>query len=329
MKGTTDQNEGKSATQTAPTTTSTPTPTIFGDDETIAQVLIIIDSRKSEGKGKVVGNLRMLKILKTKANITRTMISLKLKRSLKCLLRMKRWPEKFKKNRKLKRKRKGKNKCRQDSSEELQKEEREKFTIEQKAKFLHDTIVAQRKFLAQQRSVKCFKTINCDSFTYSSKEIYTILLHQPTALVPNVDKVDEIIYKIHYKLEPRSDKESLEVEITNVEEVKSTNAKEVENNNVVIPVNVNEEEEKITDEVYELKQMEKRKIVEESRSTPFPTPIRSHRIHTDLVSLDTDKLQELTAPNTTSTPSSSSPNTKLSTTNRLLSLFKAKPARFK
>ncbi|GKG05981.1 hypothetical protein Tco_0326067 [Tanacetum coccineum] len=32
-EGTTDQNEGKSATQT---TTSTPTPTIFGDDETIA-----------------------------------------------------------------------------------------------------------------------------------------------------------------------------------------------------------------------------------------------------------------------------------------------------
>ncbi|GJW19691.1 hypothetical protein Tco_0027127 [Tanacetum coccineum] len=36
--------------------------------------------------------------------------------------------------------------------EELQKEEREKFTIEQRAKFLHDTIAAQRKFLAQQRS---------------------------------------------------------------------------------------------------------------------------------------------------------------------------------
>ncbi|GKC98992.1 hypothetical protein Tco_1169267 [Tanacetum coccineum] len=35
-EGTVDQNEGKSATQTAPTTTSTPTPTIFGDDETIA-----------------------------------------------------------------------------------------------------------------------------------------------------------------------------------------------------------------------------------------------------------------------------------------------------
>ncbi|GJX14559.1 hypothetical protein Tco_0206317 [Tanacetum coccineum] len=33
--------------------------------------------------------------------------------------------------------------------EELQKEEREKFTIEQRAKFLHYTIAAQRKFLAQ------------------------------------------------------------------------------------------------------------------------------------------------------------------------------------
>ncbi|GJV48772.1 hypothetical protein Tco_1438984 [Tanacetum coccineum] len=49
------------------------------------------------------------------------------------------------------------------------------------------------------------------------------------------------------RIEPKSDKESLEVEITNDEE-----------------------------------QMEKGKIVEESRSTPFPTPIRSPRIHTNL-----------------------------------------------
>ncbi|GJV64835.1 retrovirus-related pol polyprotein from transposon TNT 1-94 [Tanacetum coccineum] len=88
------------------------------------------------------------------------------------------------------------------------------------------------------------------------------------------------------RLEPRSDKESPEVEITNDEEVEITN--------VVIPVNVNEEEEEITDEVYELKRREKGKIVEESRSTPFPTPIRSPRIHIDLVSSDTEKLQELT-----------------------------------
>ncbi|GJZ44359.1 hypothetical protein Tco_0591614 [Tanacetum coccineum] len=44
------------------------------------------------------------------------------------------------------------------------------------------------------------------------------------------------------RLEPRSDKESPEVEKTNVEEVEVTN--------VVIPINVNEEEDEITDEVY-------------------------------------------------------------------------------
>ncbi|GKA72964.1 hypothetical protein Tco_0779180 [Tanacetum coccineum] len=37
-------------------------------------------------------------------------------------------------------------------AEKLQEEEREMYTIEQRAKFLHDTIAAQRRFLAQQRS---------------------------------------------------------------------------------------------------------------------------------------------------------------------------------
>ncbi|GKE55742.1 hypothetical protein Tco_1494927, partial [Tanacetum coccineum] len=37
-------------------------------------------------------------------------------------------------------------------AKKLQEEEREKFTIEQRAKFLHDTIAAQKRFLAQQRS---------------------------------------------------------------------------------------------------------------------------------------------------------------------------------
>ncbi|GKD55814.1 hypothetical protein Tco_1289201, partial [Tanacetum coccineum] len=121
------------------------------------------------------------------------------------------------------------------------------------------------------------------------------------------------------RLEPRSDKESPEVEIANDEEVEITNDEEVEITNVVILVNANEEEEEITDEVYELKRMEKGKIVEESRNTTFPTPIRSPRIHTDLVSSDIEKLQELTVTDTKSTPSSSSPSTKLSTTNRLVS----------
>nr|GEZ21409.1 hypothetical protein [Tanacetum cinerariifolium] len=116
------------------------------------------------------------------------------------------------------------------------------------------------------------------------------------------------------RLEPKSDKESPEVGITDV----------------ILHVNVydeEEEEDEITDEVYELKQSEKGKNLEESRIIAFPAPIRSPRIHTNLVSSDTEELQELTKTHTT--PSSSSPSTKLSHTNRLLSLFKAKPARFK
>ncbi|GJZ25070.1 putative reverse transcriptase domain-containing protein, partial [Tanacetum coccineum] len=80
---------------------------------------------------------------------------------------------------------------------------------------------------------------------------------------------------------------------------KETPVVEITNVNVVIPVNVIGEEDEITDEVYELKRREKGKIVEESRSTPFPTPIRSLRIHTDLFlsrkSFDTlvDHLQEV------------------------------------
>ncbi|GJW40678.1 hypothetical protein Tco_0066523, partial [Tanacetum coccineum] len=123
------------------------------------------------------------------------------------------------------------------------------------------------------------------------------------------------------RLEPKSDKESPEVEITNDEEVEITN--------VVILVNVNEEEDEITDEVYELKRREKGKIIEKSRSTPFPTPIRSPRSHTNIVSSDTEKLQELMVTHTQTTSSSRSQHTNLSRANRRLSLFKAKPARFK
>ncbi|GJZ97816.1 hypothetical protein Tco_0670269 [Tanacetum coccineum] len=121
------------------------------------------------------------------------------------------------------------------------------------------------------------------------------------------------------RLEPRSDKESPKVERTNDEEVEVTN--------VVIPINVNEEEDEITNEVYELKRREKGKIVEESRSTPLPTLIRSPRTHTNLVSSDTKKLQELTETHTQTTSSSRLQHTKLSRANRVLSLFKAKLAR--
>ncbi|GJW35983.1 hypothetical protein Tco_0058903 [Tanacetum coccineum] len=111
------------------------------------------------------------------------------------------------------------------------------------------------------------------------------------------------------RIEPWSNKESPEVEITKDKEVEITKETPmVDITNVVIPVNVNDEDEEITNEVYELKRREKGKIVEETRNSPIPTPIRSPRIHINLVSSDTRKLQELTDTHTTS--SSSSPHTK-------------------
>ncbi|GJY73643.1 integrase, catalytic region, zinc finger, CCHC-type containing protein [Tanacetum coccineum] len=92
----------------------------------------------------------------------------------------------------------------------------------------------------------------------------------PQLGVANCGKIDEMILQntitkssllrikemdepqiLDTRLEPRSDKESPEVESTNDEEVEITN--------VVIPINVNEEEDEITDEVYELNQREKGK----------------------------------------------------------------------
>ncbi|GJT96844.1 hypothetical protein Tco_1092362 [Tanacetum coccineum] len=138
------------------------------------------------------------------------------------------------------------------------------------------------------------------------------------------------------RIEPHSDKESPEVEIAKEKEVEITQEMEVEITqetpavditNVIIPVNVTDEDEEITDEVYELKRREKGNNVEDTRNSPIPTPIRSSRIHTNLVSSDTKKLQELTdTPHTTS--SSSLPHKKLTKTNLLLSLFKTKPTRF-
>ncbi|GKF45653.1 hypothetical protein Tco_0135455 [Tanacetum coccineum] len=172
----------------------------------------------------------------------------------------------------------------------------------------------------------------------------------PPAPVPTFDKADEMILQdtLQVSLAKHKSQEEQEarenVELVNKHlasegiekmmegsenespEVESTNDEEVEITNVVIPINVNEEEDEITDEVYELKRRGKGKIIEESRSTSFHTPIRSPRTHTNLVSSDTEKLQELTVTDTQTTLSSRSQHTKLSKVNRLLSLFKAKPA---
>ncbi|GKB55556.1 putative ribonuclease H-like domain-containing protein [Tanacetum coccineum] len=126
-EGTVDQNEGRSATQTAPTTT---TPTIFGDDETIAQPLPKIDPKD---KGKI-------SIEEEDESDTDSEDITKAKKKFKQLARDEEVARKARLN------------ADKILAEKLQEEEREMYTIEQRAKFLHDTIAAQRRFLAQQRS---------------------------------------------------------------------------------------------------------------------------------------------------------------------------------
>ncbi|GJS10031.1 hypothetical protein Tco_0366827 [Tanacetum coccineum] len=77
----------------------------------------------------------------------------------------------------------------------------------------------------------------------------------------------------------------------------------------------------------ELRRRAKGKNVEDSRISPIPSPTRSPRTFSTLVSSDTEKLQELKV--THPTPSSGSFVPKLTKTNHLLSLIKAKPNRFK
>ncbi|GJU85855.1 hypothetical protein Tco_1293401 [Tanacetum coccineum] len=130
------------------------------------------------------------------------------------------------------------------------------------------------------------------------------------------------------RIEPRSNKESPEVEITKDKEVEITKETlAVEITNVIIPVNVNDDDDEITDEGYELKRREKGKLIEETRNSPIPKLIRSHRIQTNLESLisETPRIDGYSSYNNTINFTSQ----KVSKTNRLLSLFKTKPTRFK
>ncbi|GJS50385.1 putative ribonuclease H-like domain-containing protein, partial [Tanacetum coccineum] len=165
--GTEDQTKEEIDTQASQTSTLTPTSVIFGDDETIATLLINMSKAKATSKEKEKGVE-----LKDVEEIERPRPT-----STRSLLTLKPLP-------KIDPKDKGKKKIEEDDesesedddipqavkkfkqlesdearieadrilAEKLQEQEREQFTIEERAKFLHDTIAAQRKFLAQQRS---------------------------------------------------------------------------------------------------------------------------------------------------------------------------------
>ncbi|GJT86575.1 putative ribonuclease H-like domain-containing protein [Tanacetum coccineum] len=201
-KGTDAQTEEGDDTQTPPTTT---TPLIFGDDETIAQVLIIMSQNKEKLKEKEKG-VELKDVEETerpRPTSTRSLLTLKhlLKIDPKDNGKKKieeedesdseseGIPEAEKKFKQLARDEEMARKVQEDWEAEeevkklaeeeatkaalsneydfiqarieadrllalrLQDEEREQFTVEERAKFLHDTIAAQRRFLAEQRAI--------------------------------------------------------------------------------------------------------------------------------------------------------------------------------
>ncbi|GKD77824.1 hypothetical protein Tco_1340445, partial [Tanacetum coccineum] len=202
-KGTDDQTKGRSATPTTPTTT----PTIFSDDETIAQVLLNMSQAKAVSREKEKG-VELKDVEETerpRPTSTRSLLTLKPLPKINPKDKGKKKieeedesdtesegiPEAKKKFKQLARDEEMARKVQEDweAEEEVKKlaeeeaiktalsneydsiqarievdrllalrlqdeeREREQFTMEERAKFLHDTIAAQRRFLAEQRAI--------------------------------------------------------------------------------------------------------------------------------------------------------------------------------
>ncbi|GJZ26299.1 reverse transcriptase domain-containing protein [Tanacetum coccineum] len=170
-KGTDDHTEEGSVTQT---TQPPPTSTIFGDDETIAKVLLNMSQAKavSREKEKGVEQRKEEKYEEEEESESESDGIPEAEKKFKQLASDEEMARKVQEEweGEEERKRLAEEEATNDAlirnyddikarieadrllAEKLQEEEREQFTIEERAKFLHDTIAAQRKFLAQQRS---------------------------------------------------------------------------------------------------------------------------------------------------------------------------------
>ncbi|GJU19416.1 hypothetical protein Tco_1152758, partial [Tanacetum coccineum] len=204
MEGTEDETKEEIASKASQTSTQTPTSMTFGDDETIATLLINMSKAKAASKEKEKGvELKDVEeIDRPKPTSTRSLLTLKPLPKIDPKDKGKKKieeeeesesedddiPQVVKKFKQLEsdevlaRKiqedweaEEERNKIAEEKAtnealiknfddikarieadrilaEKLQEQEREQFTIEERAKFLHDTIAAQRKFLARQRS---------------------------------------------------------------------------------------------------------------------------------------------------------------------------------
>ncbi|GJW43350.1 hypothetical protein Tco_0072149 [Tanacetum coccineum] len=204
IKGTEDQTKEEIATQASQTSTQTPTSMIFGDDETIATLLLNMSQAKAASKEKEKGvELKDVEeIDRPRPTSTRSLLTLKplpkidpkdkgkkkieeedesesedddIPQAVKKFKQLESDEEMARKIQEEWEAEEVRNKIAEEEAtnealiknfddikarieadrilaEKLQEQEREQFTIEERAKFLHDTIAAQRKFLAQQRS---------------------------------------------------------------------------------------------------------------------------------------------------------------------------------
>ncbi|GJY76939.1 hypothetical protein Tco_0482055 [Tanacetum coccineum] len=146
MKGTEAPSKEENASQASQTSTLTPSSVIFGDDETIATLLINMSKAKATSKEKEKDKGKKKIEEEDESEIQEEW---KLKRRKIDWLKKK---QQMKLSLKTLQKCKARIEADRILAEKLQEQEREQFTIEERAKFLHDTIAAQRKFLAQQRS---------------------------------------------------------------------------------------------------------------------------------------------------------------------------------
>ncbi|GJV04730.1 hypothetical protein Tco_1338299 [Tanacetum coccineum] len=204
IEGTEDQTKEENATQASQTSTQTPTSMIFGDDETIATLLLNMSQAKAASKEKEKGvELKDVEeIDRPRPTSTRSLLTLKplpkidpkdkgkkkieeedesesedddIPQAVKKFKQLEsdevmarkiqeEWEAEEERNRIAEEEAtnealiknfddiKARIEADRILAEKLQEQEREQFTIEERAKFLHDTIAAQRKFLARQRS---------------------------------------------------------------------------------------------------------------------------------------------------------------------------------
>ncbi|GJW66161.1 hypothetical protein Tco_0118045 [Tanacetum coccineum] len=203
-KGTEDQTKEEIASKASQTSTQTPTSMTFGDDETIATLLLNMSKAKAASKEKEKGvELKDVEeIDRPRPTSTRSLLTLKplpkidpkdkgkkkieeedesesedddIPQAVKKFKQLESDEEMARKIQEEWEAEEERNKIAEEKAtnealiknfddikarieadrilaEKLQEQEREQFTIEERAKFLHDTIAAQRKFLAQQRS---------------------------------------------------------------------------------------------------------------------------------------------------------------------------------